>query len=811
MKLPKTIPVKDLKLRVILVSEHKKDGTNDKSLKKYKDEFLYANLDKDEFEYTFKTNQTFREVKQIVSNITKFNPKMMSIGKWDRYDEKENMDYFVNVNYNDNDALFNSCFNQPYTETRYLYMIIDKNKNENHQMLNDLYENSNKKTEEYNKKIEDSENKNRELKLELDNMRNDMRNMKNSHILEINTLKKENLKTEENLRRTKKKFELYSNQEKERNKIAQEKLMGKIKSIEDKQRMEKEAEKKNEEEAEQEFFNQVETIKNNFYKEFENNLTIEIKKYCFTLKENKNEIDLLSNRLVKLFHKNYESFSLKLFELSKKNLFLKTEEMYKNKIMQFLDDQFKDINHINTIAIGQAGVGKSTLINNILKIKGTKYEAKTGKGMSVTKQYKMYTSEKVPFLRVYDTPGLDFKLSIQELFNNIKSIIENKLNSNNPDEFINCIWYCVAGDRFNQEEINFIEELMKLYSSSYLPIIIVFLKMGNDQSNELKEAIIDIFKKEKEDHLLNQTKFCRILSEDIKEGNKVLIEATGFNELLNLTKNEMKNSVESALYENIKKRIKNASFDFTYIINKSIEEVFEDDMEYLSKQKKLLERILSEKDIIEENENSEESNNKEEEIDIIGESEYEKNNYYDNFTLFMSQKLKEVNQIIKNNYSLTRQSTIFKKKIQENLLLFKKLIENWENFNKFYEKFINKESAVLSKRIIEKQNEIDFKKKSKISQLGYQWDNICKEEINSKYKIFSYKELFKNAFAILGQGCLINFKKNVNDLFDEILNKKENTDLLLNKAKKCMNNLIEDIKIELDEDNKKEKKRRRKT
>lgn len=50
MKLPKTIPVKDLKLRVILVSEHKKDGTNDKSLKKYKDEFLYANLDKDEFE-----------------------------------------------------------------------------------------------------------------------------------------------------------------------------------------------------------------------------------------------------------------------------------------------------------------------------------------------------------------------------------------------------------------------------------------------------------------------------------------------------------------------------------------------------------------------------------------------------------------------------------------------------------------------------------------------------------------------------------------------------------------------------------------
>ena len=180
-------------------------------------------------------------------------------------------------------------------------------------------------------------------------------------------------------------------------------------------------------------------------------------------------------------------------------------------------------------------------------------------------------------------------------------------------------------------------------------------------------------------------------------------------------------------------------------------------------------------------------------------------------------KLEEVNQIIKNNYSPTRQTTIFKKKIQENLQLFIKLLKNWESFNKFYEKIITKESRVLSKRIIEKQNEIDFKKKSRISQKGYQWDKICKEEIDSKYRIIAYLELYKNSFAILSQGCLINFKKNVNELFDEIINKKENKDLLLNKAKKCMNNLIEDIKIEFEEEkkkviknNKKEKKEQKK-
>jgi F0F1-type ATP synthase delta subunit len=53
----------------------------------------------------------------------------------------------------------------------------------------------------------------------------------------------------------------------------------------------------------------------------------------------------------------------------------------------------------------------------------------------------------------------------------------------------------------------------------------------------------------------------------------------------------MKNSVESALFENIQKRIKNESFEFTGIINKSLEEVFEDDITYLSQQKKILDKI----------------------------------------------------------------------------------------------------------------------------------------------------------------------------------------------------------------------------
>ena len=126
---------------------------------------------------------------------------------------------------------------------------------------------------------------------------------------------------------------------------------------------------------------------------------------------------------------------------------------------------------------------------------------------------------------------------------------------------------------------------MKLYSSSFLPIIIVLLIMGNDAFKELKESNINIFRNTKEENLLTNIKFCRVLSEDIKDRNKVLSEATGFDEL-------------SALYENIKNKIKNAYFEFTIIINKSIDEVYEDDIEYLSKQTKLLDKLCTNKNNI---------------------------------------------------------------------------------------------------------------------------------------------------------------------------------------------------------------------
>ena len=52
--------------------------------------------------------------------------------------------------------------------------------------------------------------------------------------------------------------------------------------------------------------------------------------------------------------------------------------------------------------VGQSGVGKSTLINNFLKLSGRK-AASTGTGKYVNTKIKYYMSNQIPYLRLIDT------------------------------------------------------------------------------------------------------------------------------------------------------------------------------------------------------------------------------------------------------------------------------------------------------------------------------------------------------------------------------------------------------------------------
>ena len=76
---------------------------------------------------------------------------------------------------------------------------------------------------------------------------------------------------------------------------------------------------------------------------------------------------------------------------------------------------------------------------------------------------------------MWDTQGLDYKISQEFILNEIKRIVENGLNQG-PDHYINIILYCTADERFQNEDAQIIYEIMRLYPSDNLPVIITQLQ-----------------------------------------------------------------------------------------------------------------------------------------------------------------------------------------------------------------------------------------------------------------------------------------------------------------------------------------------
>ena len=136
------------------------------------------------------------------------------------------------------------------------------------------------------------------------------------------------------------------------------------------------------------------------------------------------------------------------------------------------------LNTFNILICGQAGVGKSTFINQFMQEK----VANEGEGLSITHKIANYVHPKYP-IRIYDTPGFENEDTVANVRRTIEKLEKDLTDSN---KHIDLILY------FNQlKERNFLQlemELIQWLIKENKKIIFVL----NDFQNSKKSEIIKL-------------------------------------------------------------------------------------------------------------------------------------------------------------------------------------------------------------------------------------------------------------------------------------------------------------------------------
>ena len=202
--------------------------------------------------------------------------------------------------------------------------------------------------------------------------------------------------------------------------------------------------------------------------------------------------------------------------------------------------------NFNILLIGNTGAGKSTLINEFLKLDDSK-KAKISQGVPTeTNDFTPYTGEiKNRTYTLYDTNGITNKGkdSIDLKQKNIIKEIIKRLKEHDPNKIIHCIWYCMQGSNVQPSDKEFIKNILNIYDTYSIPIIYIHTqtylkKQSKTCKMGIEKYLNEIFNNDKskvEQHLNN---YISILALGDEEEEK---EAFGLDELEELSQKEIEN------------------------------------------------------------------------------------------------------------------------------------------------------------------------------------------------------------------------------------------------------------------------------